>query len=146
MAATTTSFTACNAVMRLDNNAGTLQDISGNSSSVSMSFDNKIGEYRVFGNQYVQRIQCGKDASVTINGVATTTANEIRDVVESWYFSGSGLRTFQLNMPDESTGSKRYQVETVLKNFQFDGDASAAEPVMYKIELAIAGAVAYTTL
>lgn len=146
MTTTSSAFTACDAVLRLDNASNVLQDISGSSSSVDVNFDNKIGEFRVFGDEYVQRMQCGKDSSITIKGIATTAANEIRDLIEDWYFNGSGARTFQLNMPGESVGDHRYQVECLLKTFSFSADSSAAEPVMYSIELAPVGQVARTIL
>lgn len=146
MTTTSTAFTACDSVLKLDNDVGTLTDISGSSSNVDVNFDNKIGEFRVFGDEYVQRMQCGKDSSITIKGIATTAANEIRDLIEDWYFSGTGKRTFQLNMPSEAVGSTRYQVECLLKSFSFSADSSAAEPIMYSIELAPVGQVTRTIL
>lgn len=146
MTTTSTAFTACDSVIKLDNEVNTLVDISGSSSNVDINFDNKIGEFRVFGDEYIQRMQCGKDSSVTIKGIATTAASEIRDLIEDWYFSGNGKRTFQLNMPSEAVGSTRYQVETLLKSFSFSADSSAAEPVMYSIELAPVGQVTRTIL
>lgn len=146
MATTTTAFTSCGSVIRLANSVAVLQDISGSLANVDLNFDNKIGEFRVFSDQYVQRVQCGKDASITIKGIATKGANEINDLVTDWYFNGSGKRTFQLNMPDETTGSKRYQCSCLLKTFSFSADASAAEPVMFSIELTPVGQVTLTTL
>lgn len=146
MATTSTAFTACDAVLKLANDVAVLVNISGSTSNVDVNFDNKIGEFRVFGDQFTQRIACGKDSSITIKGIATTGAGEIRDLIENWFFNGSGKRTFQLNMPSEAAGSIRYQVSVLLKTFSFSGDAGAPEPVMYNIELACVGAATRTVI
>ncbi len=141
MTATTTAFTACDGVLRLDDNTNTLQDISGSSSNVDMNFENKIGEFKPFGTQWFTRVQCGKDASFSLKGIATIAANEIRDLIEAWYFTGSGARTFQVNFPDENPGSYRYTAEVFLKSFKFSGDPGSADPIMYDIEFTPTGAV-----
>lgn len=141
MPETTTAFTACDWTLELDDDTNTLRDISGSSSNCDVNFDHKTGEFRVFGSEWMKRIQCGKDASFKIKGVATTAANEIRDLVEDWFFSGSGLRTFRLSSPGNTVGNKRYVAEVFLKSFKFSGDPSSADPVIYEIELAPDGQV-----
>lgn len=146
MPATTTAFTACDAVLRLDDATNSLRDISGSSSTTEVNFDNKIGEFRVFGTEWTTRVQCGKDASFKIKGVATTGANEIREIIEAWFFDGSGARTFQLNSPDENAGSYRYTAEVFLKSFKFSADPKSADPLMYDIELVPTNDVIRTVL
>ncbi len=141
MAATTTAFTACDWVLELDDDANALQDISGSSTTVDVNFDNQIGEFRPFGTQWKTRTQCGKDASFKVKGIATTAANEIRDLVEDWYFNGSGPRTFRLSSPAGDPTNVRYFAECFLKSFKFSGDAGSADPVMYDIELVPTGEV-----
>ena len=66
MADTTTAFTACDVVVELDDASGTLRDISGSTSKVEANFDNNIGEFRTLGgSQWKNRIQCGKDVSLS---------------------------------------------------------------------------------
>jgi hypothetical protein len=142
MVTTTTAFTACDAVIELDNGAGTLTDISGSSNSVDVNFDNQIGEFRVFGTQWMSRVQCGKDATISIKGIATTATDEIRDIIENWFFTDSNTsRTFNLSMPGNSVGDILYACEVVLSSWKFSGDSSSADPVMYDIELLPNGAV-----
>lgn len=146
MPATTTAFTACDWKIEIDDSGGTLQDVSGSSSTLDANFDNDIGEFRVFGSEWKNRIQCGKDASFKLKGIATSGANEIRDLIENWFFSGSGLRSFQFSSPGGNSGDIVYAAEVVLKTFKFSGDASSADPVMYDIELAPSGPVTRTVI
>jgi len=96
MADTTTAYTACDVPVYLDDAGGTLRDISGSSNKLETTFENKIGEFRVMGgSQWMQRIQCGKDATIKLTGIASTATNEIRDILSAWFFSGSGLRTLR---------------------------------------------------
>lgn len=146
MPTTSTAITACDAVLRLDDSTGTLVEISGSTNKIDMNFDNKIGEFRTFGEDWMTRIQCGKDASFTIQGIATTTVDEIRDLIEDWFFAGYGARTLQVNLPSEAAGSNRYVAEVVLKTFSFSAESDSADPIMYSIELAPSGQVTRTTL
>lgn len=140
MPVTSTAFTACDAVIELSDGVA-LRDISGSMNTVDANFENQIGEFRVFGSQWKQRIQCGKDASFTIKGVATTGANEIREIIEEWFFSGSGPRAFQFSAEGTSVGDVRYSAQVVLKNFKFNLDAGSSDPVMFDIELSPNGEV-----
>lgn len=147
MTATTTAFTACDWVLELDDETGTLLDISGSSSNVDVNFDNKIGEFRVFGTEWMTRIQCGKDAGFKIKGIGSTGPDEIRDLIEAWFFNGpSGPRTFRLSSPSDASQQKQYTAECFLKTFKFSGDAASADPVMYDIELVPTGVVTYATI
>lgn len=149
MATTTTAFTACDYVLNLDDSVGTPQDISGSSSNVDVNFDNKIGEFRTFGTEWMQRMQCGKDASFKIKGIATQGANEIKDLIETWYFDDlPGPRTFSLAQPsnDAGVGNYIYSAEVFLKSYKFSGDATSADPVMYDIELVPTGQVTRTLI
>jgi hypothetical protein len=147
MADTATAFTACDVVVELDDAGGTLRDISGSSAKVEANFDNNIGEFRTLGgSQWKNRIQCGKEASFKVTGIASTGTNEIRDIILAWFFSGSGLRTFRFAEPAGTAGSKRFAAECVLKSFKFSDDASDANPVAYEVELLPSGAVTMTAL
>jgi hypothetical protein len=141
MAATTTAFTACDWVLELADETDTLQDVSGSSTTCDVNLDNQIGEFRPFGTQWKTRTQCGKDASFKIKGIATTAANEIRDLIKNWYFNGSGPRRFRLSEPGGNPGDERYLATCFLKSYKFSGDANSADPVMYDIELVPTGEV-----
>lgn len=141
MPPTSTAFTACDAVIELGDASNVLQDISGSTNNLDANFENQIGEFRVFGTQWKMRIQCGKDATFSIKGVATTGVNEIRELIDEWYFSGSGPRDFQFSVEGDSAGDIRYSASVVLKTYKFSADASSADPVMYNIELAPNGEV-----
>lgn len=140
MPPTSSAFTACDAVIELSDGT-VLQDISGSTNTVDANFENQIGEFRVFGTQWKQRIQCGKDASFSIKGVATTGVAEIREIIDEWFFQGSGPRDFQFSAEGDSAGDVRYSASVVLKSYKFGLDSGSADPVMYSIELAPNGEV-----
>ncbi len=146
MAATTTAFTACDWKVELDDDGGSLQDISGSTNTLDANFDNDVGEFRVFGTEWKARIVCGKDASFKIKGIATTATNEIKDLIETWFFAGREARSFQFSSPGADSGDYVYAAEVVLKTFKFSGDAASADPVMYDIELVPTGAVTRTII
>jgi len=147
MADTTTAFTACDVVAELDDASGVLRDISGSTNKIEADFKNNIGEFRTRGgSQWKNRIQCGKDASVKLTGIASTAVNEIRDIILNWFFNGSGLRTFRWAEPAGTAGSKRFSGEFVLDSFKFSDDASEANPVLYEVSLLPSGAITMTSL
>ena len=146
MAATTTAFTACDALVEIDNSGGTLTDISGSSNALSVNFDRPIGEFKVFGTDWKSRVQCGKDASYTLKGIATTTATEISDLINDWFFNGSGPRSFRFSLPDGTVGNDQYDCEVLLVSYSFDLDGGSADPIIYSIELVPTGAVTFAEI
>jgi hypothetical protein len=147
MADTTTAFTACDVVAELDDASGVLRDISGSTNKLEADFKNNIGEFRTLGgSQWKNRIQCGKDASVKLIGIASTAVNEIRDIILNWFFNGSGLRTFRWSEPAATSGAKRFSGEFVLDSYKFSHDSADANPVMYEISLLPSGAISMTNL
>lgn len=146
MPLTTTAFTACDSVVRLDNSSNSLIDISGSSNSVEFDFSNDIGEFKTFGSKWKGRLQCGKDAKIKVKIVMTKDIAEAARNVLDWFFTTGGLKTFQVDCPDSSAGSDRYQCETVLDSFNIPMPADDAKPVMAEINLLPSGAVTWTQL
>lgn len=143
MASTTTAFVANDIVVKLANAAGTLKDISGSSNKFSPNFDNVHGEFKPFGTEWYEYLQSGKKASISIRAIASETADEVRDLIEAWYFDESDLepRAIEWYVPDDGAGSYKYSCNVLLKNFKFDGDSQTADPVMYEIELQPTGTI-----
>ena len=147
MADTTTAFTACDAVIELRDIGGVLRDISGSTNKIETTFENKIGEFRTLGgSQWPNRLQCGKDATFKVTGIASTAVNEIKDIIEDWFFNGSGLRTLRFAQPAGTSGSKRYSGEVVLVDFKFSDDAADPNPVMFEINFKPSGAFVRNTI
>ena len=147
MADTTTAFSADGVRMRLADDTGTLQDISGSTGKLASNFSRKIGEFNVFGGDYPIRTAGKKDASFTVTGVASTTVDEIRDLVETWHFMDDDApRDFEVDMPDSSPGSHTLAGKVFLKSFKFEADAESEDPIMYEIEFLPSGAITRTPI
>ena len=74
MAETTTAVNACDVEIWVDNSSGTPTDLSGSSNAVSMTVNVETGQYRVFSNRWKKSLECGKDLTMTVNAVYTTSA------------------------------------------------------------------------
>lgn len=147
MAQTTTAFGSGSIAMRLADDAGVLQDITGSTGKLSSNFSRKIGEFFVFGGAYPIRTPGKKDATFTITGVASTGADEIRDLIETWYYGNDDApRDFEIDMPDSSPGSHTYAGQVLLRSFKFEADAESEDPIMYEIELLPSGAITRTAI
>ena len=105
MAITSGARNACRVSVWLDILAGTLTDISGSSASMSPNFDLETGAFRTFQSVWQNRLQCGKDASITLNVVFSTVADEGWDALITWYNQDDpGERTMDFYMPDKNFG------------------------------------------
>lgn len=142
MAATTTAFGPGNLALRVNDAGGTLRNVSGSTGKVSSNFETKIGEFHVFGENYPIRTPGKKNATFTVTGVATTAINELRDLIENWYWGANdAARYFEIDLPDSDPGSIRYSGNVLLKSYKFDADAGSENPVMFEIELMPTGAI-----
>lgn len=146
MALTSTMFNACDAIISLDNSAGSLVDISGSSNNVEFDFNNEIGEFKSFGSKWKARIQCGKDASISLRIVGSKDTAEAMKNALDWFFTTNGLKTLRVDYPDSSSGSERLQCEVVLESMNMPLPADDANPVMIDIALLPSGAVDRTIL
>lgn len=148
MAQTTTAVNACDVVIKLDDENGLPQDVSGSSNEIKMSFMKKTGELQTFGGDFPVRLACGRDAEFSLVGVYTLAINEIRDLINEWYFGTDtpALRTLEVNIPDNSPGSDRYYGEVVLDSFDFTASSGDASPLKLNATLKPSGAWHYVKL
>lgn len=146
MAASTTVFNGCDSVVRLDNSGGTLVDISGSSNNIEFDPKREIGEFKPFSTPWKTRIDCGKDAAIKLSIVCSTAAGEGMDILLDWFFNGSGLRTLQWDFPNSNSGSRRFQAEVVLSDFNMAAGSDEADPMMLEANLMPSGAVTYSTI
>lgn len=147
MAQTTTAISAIDAVVKIDNAAGTLTDISGSSNKVDINLSNGVGEFRNFTSQWKGRLVVGKDADISLDVVYTTTADEALDLLRDLFFGGTDTpRSIQIDVPDSSNGSDRYTAEVVLEDLSIPLDAGADEVVMCSATLKPNGAVSHATI
>lgn len=143
---TSTAINACDVDLFLENASGTQVAIGGSSNSVDINFDNEIGEYMTFGHQWPGRLECGKDASFTINVVYSSAADEGFDIIKNWYHTAGkpGDRTLQIYVPDKNVGSDYWLAQVKIANYSFTADRGEAGPIMVSAELLPNGAVTHS--
>lgn len=146
MPASTTAVNACDVVIWMEDNGGNLVDVSGNSNNFSLDFNRDIGEFKPFGSKWRTRLDCGKDASLSLDLVFTTTLAEGLQMLQDWFFNGSGAREFNIDVPDSNPGSDRYEGDFVLESFNIPGDSSSADPIVCSASLKPDGQVTWSKI
>jgi hypothetical protein len=150
MPSSSNAINMCDVDLYMEDEGGNWVDISGTSNEVTLEFSRNIGEWKVFGDQWMQRKACGKDASLSINVIYTITGDsepaEGKDLFLNWLFDGEGSRNFRLDMPSSETGNDRYEGPFVLESLPVGGSADEAAPVMMSMSMSAAGQVYYETI
>ncbi len=145
MAQTTTAINACDVKIFLDDDAGTPVDISGSSNAVTIEFDNDLGEFRVFGFKWMNRLECGKDASFALEVIYTTAQDEGADLVKDWFFTEvPGRRTLTVYIPDKNVGSDRFQSEVLIDTWSAPSTAGEGAPIVMSVALLPDGEVTFS--
>lgn len=145
MALTTTAISSCNVSIWLDDDAGTPQDISGSSNSVSLEFTLNLGEVNAFQNQWPVRQECGKNASIDLEVLYTEAADEGFDVLKTWYFADNpGRRTVTIYMPDKNVGSDKFECEARLESLSWTAEAGSPDPIMVSASILPDGELTHT--
>lgn len=141
MPGTSTAFTFCDGIVRLDDPLGNLLNVSGSGNKIDMELGNKITEFNTFEDgDWPQSLQCGKNAKIKFSGVGTTAIGELRELIEAWYFYDNRARTFQVDAPPEGLVlAVRYEAEVRIETFKFSGEAGKSDPVMYEIDFKLQG-------
>lgn len=136
MTTTQTEIVATNCEIKLDNPANVPVDISGSLNSVEFAPENSLAEWHTFGTQWVQRRVVHKDMPLTIRGVYSTSATEVAQLIENWFFGGNdAARTVYIYAPDSQVGAFVLSGEFVLSNYSVNLDAEADDVVRIEIEL-----------
>jgi len=146
MAQTTTAINACDAVVQLTNSAGLWIDISGSSNEVSIDIANDVGDVTVFGGQWKNTLSCKSAATFALNAVYTTAASEAKDLLIDWQFTNTGIRILQVNIPDNSIGSDRYQSNVVLESLGIPATSGDAAPIIIAASMRNDGEVTAATV
>lgn len=149
MAQTTTAYNACDVVVKLDDDVGVLQDVSGSLNKATFSVPANIAEFRTFGTVWPGRLCCGMDGPLTLNGWASTAADEVLDLLKKWRFASGApcsKRTVEIFMPDSSAGSDKYSGEYLLENLEYDLTAGEGKPIPITATLALSGELDYTVV
>lgn len=152
MAQTTTPISSNQSVIQLDvTSAGTLTDISGSSTKVNIKPEREAKETYTFGDeQSISTVGKGK-TTISIEIVYSSATAEAAYILEAWYYGtaavSKGARTIQIDIPDSSTGSRRYSGEVKLSSPpELDLDSSKADPLILKAEFMNSGAISWTII
>ena len=141
MAQTTTAINGCDGVIKVDNDAGNLQDISGSSNQITIErLLRTSDDVYTFSTDYPLTLTCGKKATVTIRIVYSTDELEGMQLFNEWYENhATTKRTVQIDLPDSTAGSDRYTFECLIERFTFSTEAGDANPIMAEIVLKPSG-------
>lgn len=146
MAQTTTKVNACDVSVWLDNAAGTLNDISGSSNGIDMTFTRELGELRTYQSKWPVRMGCGKDVEITLRAIYSTASDEAADILRNWFFASTpGSRSFHIYIPDKNVGSDHYYGEVTLGDMSFSPDPTEPGPILIEATLMADGEFSYTT-
>lgn len=131
MTQSTTQINACDVVIKLDNDGGVLQDISGSTNTININRLNRVGDgVRTFGSRFPLRAACGKDAEITMRAVYSGNELEAKQLLNEWYENHNDeARTLQVDIPDSDPGGDRYTFEVLLENLRIDVEAGNPDPV-----------------
>jgi len=147
MAATTTAVNACDVVIKLDNSAGVLTDISGSSNNVKFELTNDTGSATVFGSDWKITLCCKGEVAITLEVLYTTDHLEARALLTDWWFNHKcEARTLQVFVPDASAGSDIYTVEVIQEKMSLPFSSSDAAPILISTSMKNTGAMVPTTV
>jgi hypothetical protein len=150
MAETATAISSNQSVVSLDAPT-TLTDISGSTTKVTIEPSRDSKTTNTFGGDD-GIVTVGKSSTkISLEIVYSSTTTEAGYVLEGWYYGGSttsrASRTIQIDIPNSSSGSRRYSGEVKLsKPPVIELDASKPDPLIVKAELMNDGAWSWTII
>jgi hypothetical protein len=139
---------SCDTTVKLDDENGVLQDVTGSSSAVDQEFIQNVGDgLRTFGTDFPVRAACGRDGNVTWRVVYSQADNESLYMLLDWYFNHpKTARTFQVSIPDDTPGSDRYSFEMLLANLRIPDEAGNPDPIIVEAALRPTGAFTWAVV
>lgn len=152
MAQTTTQINSNQSVLKIDaTSGGTLTDISGSSTKVSIEPDREAKETFTFEGESAISTVGKATTKIAVEIVYSSATAEGAYILESWFYGtaavSKGARSIQIDIPDSSTGSRRYSGEVKLsKPPSLELDAGKAEPLVLKAEFLNDGAISWTII
>lgn len=126
---------------QLDNNAGSLINLSVFVSNVDFSRDVDVPETTVFGNAGDRTYVAGglRNAGLSFSGFWDQTASTGVDVVLSGNLGATGTLSFQYGPAGTGTGNTVYTGESILTNYSISQPVDGV--ITYTADLNVTGAV-----
>lgn len=142
MPATSTAVNGCGWNIMMEDEMDVLADISGSANEFSLDFSNELGEYKVFGDKAMYRLECGTDANLELTILYTQGYREGYDMLKRWK-QLRGNRLIQINGPSNAPGNDRYQGRFLYEKMNLGVKADEAKPIMVKVTLKPVGDVVW---
>jgi len=140
MGQTTTAINACNVLIMLDDGSGTPVDISGSANNASLEFTRQVGSGFTFDGDYPIRIECKKDATLSLDVMYTIIETEGRELLEDWFANG-GRRTVSIYPYGQDTGNRYYSGEWRIESLSIPLQADSSDPIVVSCSLIPDGAI-----
>lgn len=151
MAQTTTAISSNQSVIKVDNASGSLTDISGTTTTVTIEPDREAKETFTFGDENAITTVGKTTTTIAVEIVYSSTTTEGSYLIESWFYGtaavSKGSRSIQIDIPDSNTGSRRFTGEVKLsKPPTIELDASKAEPLILQAEFMGDGPITFALI
>lgn len=122
-------------IVKMDNVAGSLDDVSDNVSTLNMPLTNTIGKFSVLGTRSMQKAEGNSDVTITMGVRTSHDTDSAHYYFTRWNLdsitSKAGTKTFQIQDPDATAGSFQYDLECYLASYdgvgKTAGDGTPAE-------------------
>jgi len=124
------------AVFKIDNSAGSLQDISAYCDSVDFPMTMDTAEVTTFGDSSKEYLAGLKDATISISGSWDATADAILAALTT-------AGTFEYGPAGSASGAVKYTGEAILTGYTVN--APVGDKVSFSAEFQVTGAVTHTT-
>lgn len=135
---------ACGVTIEIEDENGVLVDISGSSNEVQPDFEQKLGEYNVFGDRATYRIECKEDASLKLVALYSTAMREARDLLKRWKML-RGQRRIVVYVPNKANYTDRFDGQFLWEKLSIPLKADEAKPIMVQADLKPSGVVNWDT-
>jgi predicted secreted protein len=129
-----------NAVLKLDNSAGTLVDLSSYLNEISMPRSIETGETTTFGVNAKTYITGLSDATISLSGNFDSTADAHFSGILSALLTGSiDSVSFEYGKEGSTSGRVKYSGEALLTSYEVS--SPVADVVTFSAELQVTGAI-----
>jgi hypothetical protein len=142
---TQSSINGNNMTLFMEDEQGNLIEISGSTNKYDISIENKIGEFYVFGQRNIRRVQGKEDGTVSFSAVYTTAYGEAKNLIKRWR-QQRGLRRIVGFLPTLQPGADKFSGNFFYKTIKINSEAEDPKPSMLDMELVPDGDVVWDTL